>query len=250
MAHKRFTDTEIWRKPWFRKLTPAEKCAVRYILDNCDSVGVWDVDTELAEMFIGGEVNWYALPEKCNGNIRVISERKWWLVDFCEFQYGALSEDSAAKPIQSYVRQLKRHGLWEGYSYPMNTLQEKEKEKEKDKEGESVRGGGKPEKARHGSYVLLTPEEYTKLCERYGKRVIDSKIEDVDNYIGIDPPSRTKKYKNHYRVLLTWIKRDIEQGKLKPPPEKRRCPECGAVIFAENSTYCPTCGATVRKAAG
>jgi hypothetical protein len=140
---KRFTDKDIWKKKWFRKLTPAEKCAWRYITDMCDNVGVWDVDTELAEIFIGEEIDWKEFREKTNGNIVVLQNEKWWLVDFVTFQYGELHEDVNDKARQSYINLLKKHGLWEQYLGVSKGLnrglqgpQEKEKDKEKDKEKE------------------------------------------------------------------------------------------------------------------
>ena len=60
------------------------------------------------------------------------NNRKWWIVDFCNFQYGDLHEDSTSKPIQSYISLLKKHGLWKEYLKGIDTLKEKEKEKDKD----------------------------------------------------------------------------------------------------------------------
>lgn len=110
---KRFTDGEIWKKPWFRSLTPAEKSAWFYIKDNCDSVGVWTADYGLAEFQIGGTLNWEEFPRKTNGNIEVLDDDKWLVTDFVEFQYGALSK--ASKPHQYYIRLLEKHGLDDRY---------------------------------------------------------------------------------------------------------------------------------------
>ena len=122
---RRLTDTEVWNKKWFRELSPAEKCAWKYITDKCDNVGVWSVDTEIAEQFIGESIDWSKLPSKCNGNIFQMTETKWWLVDFCDFQHPDLDPKSKSKPIMSYIRELKRHGLWDegkGCPYGMDTL--------------------------------------------------------------------------------------------------------------------------------
>lgn len=73
---KRFYDTTIWRKPWFRQLAPAQKAAWFYILCECDNVGVWISDTEAAEFYIGEKVDWTALRENCNGNIEVLPNGK------------------------------------------------------------------------------------------------------------------------------------------------------------------------------
>ncbi len=112
-------------------LAPAEKCAVYYIKDACDNVGVWIPNFALAEFTIGAQINWEALPGKMNGNVRILDNGKWWLCDFCEFQYGELN--AKCRPHQSYLHLLEKHGL-KGYVKGIHTHKEKDKEKDKDKE--------------------------------------------------------------------------------------------------------------------
>ena len=143
---KRFYDTTIWDKPWYRKLSPANKKAWDYINAKCDGVGLWTPDFEGAAFFINDEPDWDDLVSSCNDNIIVLPNGKWWLVDFCEFQYGPISADPKNKPHASYLSLLSRHGLLQffelsnqGYKVSplllargMDTLQEKEEEKEKE----------------------------------------------------------------------------------------------------------------------
>lgn len=129
---KRFTDTALWNRPWFRKLSPVEKCAYFFIKDFCDNVGVWVPDYEVEDFYIKGKVDWDLLKKHCNSNIVVLENGKWFLPDFCDFQYGELSE--SCKPHKSYIDLLKKHGLFKGYPKGIHTLQEKEKEKELEKE--------------------------------------------------------------------------------------------------------------------
>jgi hypothetical protein len=109
---KRFRDTEIWQKPWFRKMTPALKVAWDYVLDHCDGVGVWVPDLEAAEFYIGDKVDWAGLREAVNGNIETLENGKWWVVDFCCFQHGDfLTGNSNA--VKSYRKLAISHGLLE-----------------------------------------------------------------------------------------------------------------------------------------
>ena len=135
---KRFTDTSIWKKEWFQDLTPEYKMAWFYIKDNCDNVGVWDVNKRLANFQIGSNIDWDDFLEKCNGNIYILSDKKWYLTDFCNFQYGELSEESTSKPVVSYINLLKKHNLWEVYLKGSNTLKDKDKGKDKEKVKEKV----------------------------------------------------------------------------------------------------------------
>ena len=110
---KRFTDTDIWSKPWYRKLSPVEKCAFSYIKDNCDNVGVWCPDFELAEFIIGEKIDWEGLFDGANGNIEKLKNGKWWLKDYIFFQHGDFSLNSKNNAHKSYIALLKRHGLYE-----------------------------------------------------------------------------------------------------------------------------------------
>lgn len=140
---KRFTDIQIWEKPWFRKLSAAEKCAFNFIKDRCDNVGVWCPDFEAGTFYIGEEVDWEGLIEKTNGNIEVLENGKWWLTEFCDFQHPDLKPESTSNVIQSYIRLLKKHGLWdrinEGYMKPSQSLHKGSKERERVRDKERVR---------------------------------------------------------------------------------------------------------------
>ena len=142
---KRFTDTDKWQKKWFMKLTPAEKSAWFYITENCDNVGVWDPNFELANFIIGAEVEWDKFLNKVNGNIKVLHNGKWWLVDFCSFQHPDLNPKSNSKPIQSYIKLLKKHGLFEevtkGYTKGMDNLSKGYKVKDKEREKVEEKAG-------------------------------------------------------------------------------------------------------------
>lgn len=97
----------------------------------CDNVGVWVPDFEAADFFIGEPVEWDAFVTSTNGNIKVLDNGKWWLIDFIEFQYGTLTPD--CRPHQSYISLLKKHTLWIEYKKGLNTHKEKDKDKDLDK---------------------------------------------------------------------------------------------------------------------
>ena len=71
----------------------------------------------------------------------------------------------------------------------------------------------KSEKQKFGSMqnVLLTPEEYAKLCERFPNA--DSKIESLSLAIA----SKGYKYKDHYATILNWARMDADK---KPAPKQ------------------------------
>ena len=135
---KRFTDTTKWtQNKWFRKLPQAYKLFWLYLLDSCDAVGVWEEDVELASMIIGHQYNIGELLSIFKEQIHVFRDgKKWWIIDFCNFQYGELREDSGCKPHLYYIGLLKRHTLWIPYTDCIQRFKEKDIDKEKEKDQE------------------------------------------------------------------------------------------------------------------
>jgi hypothetical protein len=129
---KRFTETNKWEDPWFRKLKPEMKLLWSWLLDSCDNAGVIDLDIELASFQIGYSYPIDTLSEFAHRVIK-LQCGKFFIPKFIEFQYGNLSRECKAhNPIFS---SLEKHGL-KGYPKGIHTLQEKEKDKETETETE------------------------------------------------------------------------------------------------------------------
>ena len=129
---KRFTDTEKWKKAWYRELGPALRDLRQYLLDSCDHAGVWEVDLATARHFTGSAVSLDDVQAAFRGRAVPVGPDKLFFPDFVEFQYGELSEES--KPHKSVITRLKSLGLFERYSKGIHTFKDKDKDKEQDKE--------------------------------------------------------------------------------------------------------------------
>jgi len=199
---KRFTDTEKWRDPWFRKLHPNDKTIWGFLTESCDLAGFWKKDYELAEFLIGTDLCEKHLLETFNKDKIRVKDHGTHLqvVDFVSFQYGDLSKDcNAHKPIFKLIKLYKTKGYLKG----INTLQEKEIEMEKEIKG----GVGGKKKFGESEIVLLTQAEYEKLVKRLGERMAKDYVERLENYIA----SHGKKYKSHYHTILSWAKNEKEK---------------------------------------
>lgn len=64
--------------------------------------------------------------------------------------------------------------------------------------------------------IKITEEQYEKLKEKYPIQLIHDKIEALDNYKKLDD------YKDHYKALLIWCKKDKDKEEYKDQPRKRR----------------------------
>lgn len=108
---KRLHDIDIWRKPWFRQLNMPEKLAVLYLFDACDDVGVWEPDLEVAQILIGGKVDWNKVEIAMHGDLEKLDERRIWITDFCRFQYKTIDGNNNAQKSYRYL--AEKHGLLE-----------------------------------------------------------------------------------------------------------------------------------------
>ena len=176
---KRFVDTEIWNKSWYQELSLKEKILVKFIFEQCDCAGVWDINFRLASFIIGETVSFTDIEEinKKNLLFEVFDNDKLFVIDFIKFQYGTLSEN--CKPHKPIIEKLKKYNLYErvskGYSkgYPkgIHTLEEKEKEKEQLIEKEKVK---EKEDKYNNKYINLIKKEFKKVFGKSGMLTADN----------------------------------------------------------------------------
>ena len=129
---KRFIDTKIWDKSWFRKLEPRGKLIWVYILTKCDHAGILDGDWEAASFFIGEEIKSERdLPKPIRDKMHRIDQEQYFISSFVDYQYGLLKENS--KPHMSVIKRLKEKGLTNYIKTVPGTLKDKDIDKRKDK---------------------------------------------------------------------------------------------------------------------
>jgi hypothetical protein len=140
---KRFSETNKWEDPWFRKLKPKYKTFLQYLFDRCDNAGVWVVDLDLAATYVGDKIDGGDALKVFEGRVVDMQNGKWLIPQFVQFQYGVLSVQ--CHPHKKILELLTKHSLIVGSdgkttlpgtlpTRVVNTLQDKEEEKDKDKE--------------------------------------------------------------------------------------------------------------------
>jgi hypothetical protein len=127
-----------------------------FLYHDCDHAGVWIVDFETAQIFIGKDmkVNYEdALKFFNSGEVRIVvldGGSRWFIPSFIEFQYGKLSEKNRLHI--SVISILSKYDLLdESFNLKLNKPlisplqgakdkeQYKEKEKDKDKDKEIIK---------------------------------------------------------------------------------------------------------------
>ena len=108
---KRLTDTEIWNKDWFLDLPDKQKLLVKFLYDNCDCAGIYEISWRKIR---------YSFTDKITKEdfenikqIKFISENKIFIEDFIKFQYGSTIEQLNPKfsVHKGVIKQLQKNGL-------------------------------------------------------------------------------------------------------------------------------------------
>lgn len=136
---KRFVDTSMYSKAWFRKLKPKHKCLWEWLRLHCDHAGVVDLDIDLVSFQIGETLEENDLLVFGN-RLENLGNNKFWIVDFVKFQYGELKENY--NPHKPVIASLQKHGLFSRVAQPLSktslSLVDKDKDKDKDKIGNEL----------------------------------------------------------------------------------------------------------------
>jgi hypothetical protein len=105
---KRMTDTDKWGKPWWRKLTKAQRWLWLWLLDNCDASGVVDFTLEWASAVLEEKLTQEDV-KALEKQLEPRPDGKYWIRDFIAFQYRVLSQVS---PGQNKVfADAKKNGI-------------------------------------------------------------------------------------------------------------------------------------------
>ena len=108
---KRFTDTDKWKKGWFKQLNPKQRLFWLYVLDDCSAAGIWDVDLEVAGIRIGEPINSDEAVEVLGKDVVWFdNNEKIFIPKFIDFQYGVLNENS--RPHASVIKMLDKYDLY------------------------------------------------------------------------------------------------------------------------------------------
>jgi hypothetical protein len=109
IVSKRFTDTDKWKKKWYRELGPRLRDIRQFILDNCDFAGIWEIDLETISHFTGESVSQRDIEMALNGEFLCLGATQIFLPQFIKFQYGELGNESTVHT--AVIKRLNAVGL-------------------------------------------------------------------------------------------------------------------------------------------
>lgn len=234
---KRFTDTDIWKKPWFRKLSPKLKCAWKFIVDNCDHAGLFELDAELMSFQIGEEIDKDEIVKVFGERLNEYKPGKFFIQGFVDFQYGELKETNNAH--KSVIAKLAKSGACEPLKIPSRGDQDKDKDKDKDKEKDKEKDNSLVNKQIKKQATtprlpvqnleqlsrIVSTEKLEKWAKEYGDdEWLKNELIHAIEWSEVNKPERTSA---GWTLFFTgWLKRS------KPPREQKKT---FAQIEQENS---------------
>ena len=111
---KRYFDTDIWKKRWFRSLSPKYKGVWWYIISQCDHAGIFEPDIDIMSIFIGGELDEGSILEVFKDRIIHLDNGKWFIPKFIQFQYNAATPEELNqnnRVHKSVYDKLQKYGI-------------------------------------------------------------------------------------------------------------------------------------------
>lgn len=134
---KRFADTDKYKKRFIRTLPAAYKILWDYICLDCNHAGIWHVDFDIAQIYVGKDVSINkedALKYFNESEERIVilnGGSKWLIVPFLEFQYGELNPCN--KVHNSILMILEKEGI-KGLVRPLQGSKDMDMDMDKDKD--------------------------------------------------------------------------------------------------------------------
>lgn len=202
---KRFTDTDKWKKPFFKKLKVQHKLLWFYILDDCDHAGIWHVDLEVVSLRVGEEINEKEALEDFGENIiQFDNGDKWFIPDFVEFQYGELKETNRVH--ESVIKKLNKYGLYKPLASPLQRAKDKEEDIDIDKDKDEDIDNSEFDKF----WDLYDYKKGKKedVCKAFNKLPEEDKaliMVYIPKYIASTPDKQYRKYPSSFLNQKGWL---------------------------------------------
>jgi len=132
---KRFTSTDKYKNKFFRTLPGPYKLFWDYLYHDCDHAGVWIVNFEIAQMYLGSdmlvdeEIALKLFNYKKQRILTINDGEKWVILPFIKIQYGILNP--ANRVHSSVLKTLKMYNIGSFETLPLTEEHINAKENEK-----------------------------------------------------------------------------------------------------------------------
>lgn len=247
---KRFTDSNKFNDPWYRRLSPKHKCLWEYLLAECNHAGLLkNLDFERMTFQIGEEITQEDI-KIFDGRLIFVNKEILFIPKFIEFQYSELNPESRVH--SSIIKELEKFNLYKklkgidrvstGYLKGIDTLKDKEKDKDKDKDKDKEKEvsslvlSSLPEDMKiYGKYhnVCMSVEQYNKLlgiCA--SQKLLDELVNNLSENIkqGTEHSFRSDYPNTHFVRLQKYRKYRLDNPDKFPPHKQTEKSEVGEIV--------------------
>tara|TARA_R100000664_G_scaffold33185_1_gene49664 strand:+ start:4812 stop:5528 length:717 start_codon:yes stop_codon:yes gene_type:complete len=220
---KRYFDTDIWKKKWFRSLSPKYKSVWWYIISQCDHAGFFEPDIEIMSIFIGEELDEKELMNIFDERIEYLRDDKWFIPKFIQFQYNVATPDELNlnnRVHKSVYDRIEKYGIefrpiddpTKGHVRVMqgaSTEKEGAKDKDKDKELKNVSN-----KIKRKVFKVPTEQEVEEYCKERSNNVNAKKF--IAFYESKGWMVGKNKMKSWQAAVRSWEQADKEKEQEAP----------------------------------
>lgn len=138
---KRLSDTGIWNKDWYQELSIKQKLLVKFLFDNCDCAGIYEISWRNLKNCFNEEIK----KEDFEGikQVKFINENTIFIEDFIKFQYNVNFDELNEKNNvhKGILKSLRKYNIFPTLPQPLVNpyprVLDKDKVKVKDKDKES-----------------------------------------------------------------------------------------------------------------
>ena len=177
---KRYIDTSIWQKAWFRRLNVEVKSLWLYLITKCDHAGIIDFDFDSFNFHLSVahcEEMYLKLFKHFEGRVVLYEDNtKIWVKTFIDYQYGGLETlNPNVRPQKAVIDRLINQGLLDPETMVFVAMEDSIQEEQKAK-GQAIIEAYKPTLIERFNDIVDVEEEVEKMIDwlkQSGKRYKD-----------------------------------------------------------------------------
>lgn len=160
----RFLDTNYYRSPFVRSLSPELKSFYSFVICDCTASGIWFLDFDAVKLYTGFDLNYETFEKNFIKKRKAIkiADGKYFFPDFIEHQYpGGLSDNNKAH--KNILIELRKFNLLNEQNFPKKEAPLEESLKEPIKDPlQGVQGIGNGNGQGLGNGNLFSEKKFNK----------------------------------------------------------------------------------------
>ena len=200
---KRFTDGDIWSKDWFLDLSIKQKLLIKFLFDNCDCAGFYEISYRTLRNCFNEEIRKEDFQDL--KQIKFIDDKTIFIEDFIKYQYNCeISELNPKFSVhRGILKKLNKYGIFGTLTKELpNPTYEGLQDKDKDKDIDI-------DTKLYGEYlnVNLSKEQYGKLLAMCAsQKMLNELINSfsVNIEVGKERPYTAELPNAHYERLKSY----------------------------------------------